>query len=32
MDIAEFNIMLTTGPKWLKWYARDLAKKLAITV
>jgi len=32
MDIAEFNIMLTTGPSWLQGYARDQAKKLGITV
>jgi hypothetical protein len=32
MDIAEFNIMLTTGPSWLQAYARDQAKKLGITV
>jgi hypothetical protein len=31
MDIAEFNIMLTTGPSWLQ-AARDQAKKLGITV
>jgi hypothetical protein len=32
MDIAEFNIMLTTGPSWLQAFARDQAKKLGITV
>jgi hypothetical protein len=30
MDIAEFNIMLTTSPSWLQAYARDQAKKLEI--
>jgi hypothetical protein len=27
MDIAEFNIMLTTSDRWLQAYAEDQAKK-----
>ena len=30
MYIAEFNIVLTTGPNWLQAYGMDQAKKFEI--